>query len=102
MTDHSGGTIRVAAADLDQMAADLGTADAALRGRLEELSANLRRIFGAGWEGRSREAFDVAHTQWTARIAQMQQIIAAARTSVLTSQQNYAAGDRRAAGFFGG
>jgi early secretory antigenic target protein ESAT-6 len=99
MTD---GTIRVAAADLEQMAADLGIANAALQSRLEELAANLRRIFGAGWEGRSREAFDLAHARWSAQIAQMQQIIAEARTSVLTSCENYAAGDRKAAGFFGG
>ena len=96
------GTIRVAGADLDQMAADLGAADTALQSRLDELAANLRRIFGAGWEGRSREAFDVAHAQWTAQIAQMQQIIAGARTSVLASRDNYAAGDRKAAGYFGG
>lgn len=99
MTDS---TIRVAGADLDQMAADLGAADTALRARLEELAANLRRIFGAGWEGRSREAFETAHTQWTAQISQMQQIIGEARLSVLTSRDNYAAGDRKAAGFFGG
>lgn len=96
------GTIRVVGADLDQMAADLGAADTALQSRLDELTANLRRIFGAGWEGRSREAFDVAHAQWTAQIGQMQQIIAGARQSVLTSRDNYAAGDRKAAGYFGG
>lgn len=98
----SNGTIRVAGADLDQMAGDLGAANAALQTRLEELGAHLRRIFGAGWEGRSREAFDVAHAQWTGQIEQMQQIIADARMSVLTSRDNYAAGDRKAAGFFGG
>jgi early secretory antigenic target protein ESAT-6 len=98
----SNGTIRVAGADLDQMAADLGAANAAIRARLDELGGNLRRIFGAGWEGRSREAFDVAHAQWTGQIDAMQQIIADARMSVLTSRDNYAAGDRKAAGFFGG
>lgn len=102
MADHADGTIRVAGADLGQMAADLGTANAALQSRLDELSATLRRIFGAGWEGRSRDAFDVAHAQWTAQIAQMQQIIADARQGVLTSRENYAAGDRKAAGYFGG
>lgn len=99
MTD---GTIRVAGADLDQMAADLGAANTALQSRLDELAANLRRIFGAGWSGRSRDAFDIAHAQWTTQIGQMQQIIADARLGVLTSRDNYAAGDRKAAGYFGG
>jgi len=102
MADITSGTIRVAGADLDQMAGDLGAANAALQSRLDELTATLRRIFGAGWEGRSRDAFDVAHAQWTAQITQMQQIIADARLGVLTSRENYAAGDRRAAGYFGG
>ena len=102
MPDTTGGTIRVAGSDLGRMAGDLGAAGAALEGRLDELSATLRRIFGAGWEGRSREAFDVAHAQWTAQIAQMRQIIAEARLGVLTSRENYAAGDRKAAGYFGG
>lgn len=102
MADMTGGTIRVAGADLGQMAGDLGAANAALQGRLDDLSASLRRIFGAGWEGRSREAFDVAHAQWTAQIAQMQQIMTDARQGVLASRENYAAGDRKAAGYFGG
>jgi len=99
MTD---GTIRVAGADLEQLAGDLGVANSALQGRLDELAATLRRIFGAGWEGRSREAFEVAHAQWTAQVDAMRQIIADARLSVLTSRDNYAAGDRKAAGYFGG
>ena len=96
------GTIRVAGADLDQLAGDLGAANAALQGRLDELAAEIRRIFGAGWEGRSRDAFEVAHARWTAQIDSMRQLIAEARAGVLTSRDNYAAGDRKAAGFFGG
>jgi 6 kDa early secretory antigenic target len=96
----SDGTIRVAGADLEQMASDMKTANGSIQSRLDDLKSNLEKIFGAGWEGQSREAFDTAHTQWTTQIADMQQIMTDAHNNVITSRENYAAGDKKAAGFF--
>lgn len=96
----SDGTIRVAGADLEQMATDMKTANGTIQSRLDDLKSNLEKIFGAGWEGQSREAFDTAHAQWTTQIADMQQIMTDAHNNVLTSRENYAAGDKKAAGFF--
>ncbi|WGL52753.1 WXG100 family type VII secretion target [Nocardioides sp. BP30] len=96
----SDGTIRVAGADLEQMATDMKTANSSIQSRLDDLKSNLEKIFGAGWEGQSREAFDTAHAQWTTQIADMQQIMTDAHNNVLTSRENYAAGDKKAAGFF--
>jgi WXG100 family type VII secretion target len=96
----SDGTIRVAAADLEQLASDMRSAHASIRSRLDALQANLERIFGAGWEGQSREAFDAAHAQWSGQIAQMQQIMTDAHSRVIASRDHYAAGDKKAAGFF--
>lgn len=96
----SDGTIRVAGADLEQMATDMKTANASIQSRLDDLKSNLEKIFGAGWEGQSREAFDAAHAQWTTQIADMQQIMTDAHNNVITSRENYAAGDKKAAGFF--
>ncbi|WP_017933333.1 WXG100 family type VII secretion target [Nocardioides sp. Iso805N] len=96
----SDGTIRVAGADLEQMATDMKTANGSIQSRLDDLKSNLEKIFGAGWEGQSREAFDTAHAQWTTQIADMQQIMTDAHNNVLTSRENYAAGDKKAAGFF--
>jgi WXG100 family type VII secretion target len=93
-------TIRVAGADLEQLATDMRAASASIQQRLDALASDLRRIFGAGWEGRSRQAFDTAHQQWTSEIAQMQQVLTDAQAAVIVSQERYAAGDRRAAGFF--
>lgn len=96
----SDGTIRVAGADLEQMATDMKSANNSIQSRLDELKGNLEKIFGAGWEGQSREAFNTAHQQWTVQINDMQQIMTDAHSNVLTSRENYAAGDKRAAGFF--
>lgn len=96
----SDGTIRVAGADLEQMATDMKTANSSIQSRLDDLKSNLEKIFGAGWEGQAREAFDTAHAQWTTQIADMQQIMTDAHNNVITSRENYAAGDKKAAGFF--
>jgi WXG100 family type VII secretion target len=93
-------TIRVAGADLEQLAADMKTANSNIQARLDNLASDLKKIFGAGWEGQSRQAFDTAHQQWTTQIAEMQAIMADAHNNVITSQENYAAGDKKAAGFF--
>lgn len=96
----SDGTIRVAGADLEGIVQDLGSASKQIQTRLDDLKSNLEKIFGAGWEGQSREAFNTAHQQWTTQINEMQSIITEAQTSVTTSRENYAAGDKKAAGFF--
>lgn len=93
-------TILVTSADLDELANDMKTANGAIQNRLDQLVSELQKIFGAGWEGQSRVAFDQAHAQWNQEIGQMQDILTEAHANVTASQENYAASDKKAAGFF--
>lgn len=95
------GTIRVAGADLEQMASDMKAANTAIRTRLDDLASTLTKVLGdAGWVGNSRAAFDQAHADWNKQIAEMEQIMTDAHNNVITSAENYAAGDKKAAGYF--
>jgi len=96
----SNGTIKVTGADLEQMATDMKSANDSIKTRLDDLHTKLMNTFGATWSGAAREAYDTAKAQWDTQIAEMNQIMTDAHNNVISSQEQYAAGDKRAAGFF--
>lgn len=100
MGSGNDGTIRVASVDLERMATDMETANGRIQQRLDDLHANLMRIFGDDWSGAAQQAYADAKHQWDTQVAQMQAIMADARNNVLTSLENYEASDKRAATWF--
>lgn len=94
------GTIKVTGADLEAMATDMTNANNKIKQRLEDMHQNLMKIYGDGWQGDAKAAYDAAKAKWDAQIADMNQIMQDAHNNVLSSKENYAAGDKRAASFF--
>jgi len=94
------GTIRVTGADLEGMATDMAQANGKIKQRLDDMHQNLMKIYGDGWVGDAKNAYDAAKATWDRQIADMNQIMQDAHSNVLSSKENYSAGDKRAASFF--
>lgn len=94
------GTIKVTGADLDNMAQDMNQATNKIKQRLEDMHQNLMKIYGDGWKGDAQVAYQNAKAQWDKQIDEMHQIMLDAQQNVITSKENYEAGDKKAASFF--
>lgn len=96
MGNNDGG-IRVNHGQLDQISDDLGAMVKNMDNRLDQMENAILKIAGAGWEGVSRDAFDVSRQKWNNALAEMAALLNKTGAQVSISNGEYASADQRGA-----
>jgi early secretory antigenic target protein ESAT-6 len=87
------GEMKVNFGALDAAAADIQGSANQIRARLDQLDRELAPL-RSDWTGAASEAYQVAKTEWTRAITDMQQLLQQVGTAVTTSNSEYQAAER--------
>lgn len=76
------------------MASTIGDANRSIAQALDAFDQQAR-VLRSQWSGAASDAYDTAHREWTARLEEMNRILALADAAVASSADRYASGHQK-------
>ncbi|MBM6404231.1 WXG100 family type VII secretion target [Phycicoccus sp. CSK15P-2] len=86
--------IKVGGAGIDALVADMQQGLDGINTRLEDMKSDLDK-YVSQWDGSAREAYSQAQRDWEKQIQECRQLLNDVRTAVISSKEDYMAGEQR-------
>ena len=96
----AGDGIKVGGAGIDALVSDMKGGLAKLEQRLEAMKGDLKP-YVEQWDGSARQAYSQAQLDWDKQIDECRQLLEDVRQAVMTSKEDYLAGELRNTNMWG-